>query len=726
MEMPHSDSGRTFTLRADSRYTCAMHFEVTKNSAHVEQNGRVRFLVDGAEYFDELADVLEQAENTILIAGWAIDPKCWLRPQNAVGARLPLQTFLRRLVAAKPTLTVYLLIWDMSETYRFSTNPWSIFQKGWLPHPRIRLVYDDHYPFGGCQHQKFVVIDDEVAFCGGIDVTTGRWDTPEHLVDDPRRIDAYGLKHGPFHDLQIRVSGESAAYLGRLFRQRWRRVSVRRGFSNRVRKTPIVLAEGVEARKIAISRTDPVTRPPTEEVRQMAHDLMFAAKKRIYIENQYLTSRELGEALARRLEEPDGPEVIVVGPRQPAGWVEEVTVGVLRWRVVDSLRAADRHHRLRIVYPMASVSADVDVYVHAKLMIVDDRWVRIGSSNISRRSMTLDTEVDVTVEVDEVVGRELQVRLVAEHLGLPASQVAEDLEVLGSLRATLDRLQGVSDRTLLPLGKGPALTEREFAQDGDVLFDPAEPWELAALAEVFAGRQAGRNILETAPAGFVTIALTSASLTLWRLFFWDNFDWVEQAYAWAIASPFPAGIVLGLSLGVGLSAGLSTFIALLISHTVLGIFWGTLVVWLASILAAGLSYHWGTRFGRNAATKLFGERVQEVRRRLFSRGVFSVVALRSLPVSAFATVGFAAGAGDVPFRTYLIGSIVGVLPNLMLLGVAAYATSSFMTVPSFPGFLAMVVSVVFIGALTRTFLRAFERRENRKRSETIGRYDTIS
>src|SRR3569832_2150888 len=75
---------------------------------------------------------------------------------------------------------------------------------------------------GGSHHQKVVVIDDQLAFAGGLDLTLGRWDTPDHVPDDPRRIELNPAPARPYHDVQVAVSGAAARALGELARERWR------------------------------------------------------------------------------------------------------------------------------------------------------------------------------------------------------------------------------------------------------------------------------------------------------------------------------------------------------------------------------------------------------------------------------------------------------------------------------------------------------------------------
>src|SRR5207248_92909 len=91
----------------------------------------------------------------------------------------------------------------------------------WQPHRRVHLRYDDTHPLAGSHHQKLVVIDDRLAFVGGLDFAARRWDTPGHRPDDPRRV-ANGKTYPPFHDVMIAVDGEAAAVLAGIARKRWR------------------------------------------------------------------------------------------------------------------------------------------------------------------------------------------------------------------------------------------------------------------------------------------------------------------------------------------------------------------------------------------------------------------------------------------------------------------------------------------------------------------------
>src|SRR3569832_835489 len=140
---------------------------------------------------------------------------------------------------------------------------------------------------------------------------------------------------------------------------------------------------------VAIARTIPEY-DGNEEVRESERlylDAIAAAERCIYIENQYFTSAVIAEALAARLREAEGPEIVIVLPHSTEGWLAQATMDVIRLRLLQRLKDADHAGRLRIFYPDIPGLSDKPINVHAKLMVVDDDFVRVGSSNLNNRSM---------------------------------------------------------------------------------------------------------------------------------------------------------------------------------------------------------------------------------------------------------------------------------------------------------------------------------------------------
>lgn len=653
-------------------------FRPGDNAWVVVRDTRAKVFVDGRDYFAALVPALEQAEHTIYVAAWMLNAGTWLRPEADERARVPLERFLRGLLRRKRHLRIYVLVWDPTASAGLGQAFRPIFLPDWRPTPRFRFRYDDRVPLGGSHHQKFVVVDDALAFCGGIDLTEGRWDTPEHRATDPRRADAEGTAHGPFHDTQVQVEGEAARALGRLFRERWQRCTRRR-----LREPPRVTrpwpsappgsGHELPAARLAFARTDAVGEPTVRENQALWRDAVAAARRLVYVENQYLTSREVGAALAQRLLEPDGPEVVIIGPRRPAGWLEEVTVGLLRWRVVDMLRAADLHGRLRLYYPMASIAEDVATYVHAKLLIVDDRLVRVGSANLARRSLALDSELDAALIVPdepEARGRvtALLHALVAEHLATTPDAVAAAIERAGSVGGAIEALRS-GDHTLVALERGPGREDRELAQDGDVLLDPDEPVGLGAFTDAMIGAEARRALRDRLPHGFFGVLALCVGFAVYRLIPHTPGFGLPAVASWAQAQQ---GAPEGLALLAAIAAGASTLgvpvVAVVIAFTLaLGAVWGGLLAYVGVVVGSLTSYGLGALLGRTWARRLLGLDVAVLSRRMMRRGLLSFVTLRLLPIAAFPAVGVVAGASRARFGPYLAGSVLGSVPYVALL-----------------------------------------------------------
>ena len=414
-------------------------FVAGENCWRTAHAARVAVLVDGEAYFDAFAAAAEQAQRSILILAWDFNSQTVLRAP-ADGPPLLLGDFLNFLVRRRRRLEVRVLIWDYPMIFGTDREFPPIYGLGWKPHRRVRVRYDNTHPVGGCHHQKMVVIDDRIAFCGGIDLTARRWDTCEHRPGDARRVVA-GAPYPPFHDLMMMVDGEAAGALGVLARERWQAATGRRLESLPTRADPWPkcvepLTTDVE---IAVARTLPPgeQRPPVREVEALYLDLIAGAERYIYIENQYFTSEKIGEALAARLAQETGPEIVLVLRLLSHGWLEELTMQKLRHRLIERLRQADRGARFHAYYAFIDgLEAGTCIDVHSKLMLIDDAWLRVGSANLCNRSMALDSECDLALEASGRTDiarqiRALRDRLLAEHLGVPPERVAREIEARG-------------------------------------------------------------------------------------------------------------------------------------------------------------------------------------------------------------------------------------------------------------------------------------------------------
>jgi phosphatidylserine/phosphatidylglycerophosphate/cardiolipin synthase-like enzyme len=209
-------------------------------------------------------------------------------------------------------------------------------------------------------------------------------------------------------------------------------------------------------------------------------DMLRAARHSIYIEAQYFVNFAVGDLLARHLASHDGPEIVIVTSQTLPGAFERFVMGSNRDRLIRRMRRADRFGRLRVYHSVVPAAGDpCAVLIHAKLIIVDDVLMRVGSSNLNNRSVGLDTECDLAIEAGNEAQRRsigrLRERLLSEHLGVSPQSVAQALATEGSLVRAIDVLNHHT-RGLRPFEamatSGPA---RPFFGTG--LLDPKRPFE---------------------------------------------------------------------------------------------------------------------------------------------------------------------------------------------------------------------------------------------------------
>ena len=314
-----------------------------ENVWRVAKAERLSVLVDGDAYFQALEGVLEQAEREIWIVGWDFNPDIRLRPEDAQSPTLG--AFLLRLVEERPALTIRVLIWAMGPIY--SGKSLKMFRKRrWSSHPRIVLAFDNRHPIRGSHHQKTVVVDDQVAFVGGIDLTAKRWDTSDHRVEDPRRARPSGERYEPVHDLQVALEGEAARAAGEICRRRW--LFATDETVPAVEPVVTVRLDGIAAdmvgASVAFARTEPAIRgrPAAAEAMDLTLAALKAARRHIYIESQYFASKKVCDILCDKLSDPNGPDVVIVSTLSSHGTVERLVLGANRDRFVRRLSRPGR------------------------------------------------------------------------------------------------------------------------------------------------------------------------------------------------------------------------------------------------------------------------------------------------------------------------------------------------------------------------------------------------
>lgn len=470
---------------------------------------RAAFLIDTEAYFTAVFDALQKARRSILLLGWGFDPRTRLFPDGYDGPDDPDEVgrILVELACARPELDVRLLIWKSALPISASQEFFPHKARKWFEKTPVKFRLDDQVPFGACHHQKVLVIDDRLAFCGGGDIGVDRWDTAHHHDDEPRRIMPKQEQHPPRHEVMMMVDGPAAKALGDLFRERWRRAEKGEVMAPPPDAGgdpwPDHVPPALKDLDVAIARTEPSWkgRPLVEEIRRLNLACIAEARDVIYLENQYFTSPLVCEALAKRLAEPDGPEVVLISTGKAPSWFDQMTMDRARGTMIWRLRAADVFGRFRAYYP--TTPAGEVIIVHSKVSVFDDRIARVGSANLNNRSGGFDTECELGVETDDADARlniaAFRDRLVGHFMGMTGDTVAKARAEFGGLGHAIDALN--REGRLAPIeppmmtGIGEFIAAYHIGDPSDT----ADSWRLARRRERLF--QEARRISDAGSAG---------------------------------------------------------------------------------------------------------------------------------------------------------------------------------------------------------------------------------
>jgi phosphatidylserine/phosphatidylglycerophosphate/cardiolipin synthase-like enzyme len=421
-------------------------------------------IIDGHDYYKAFYQAALRARHYIFLAGWQFDSSVkLLREQDKEPPPfgVTLITFLNELSERNKDLEIYLLAWDFSVIYTLDREWFQEWVFNWSTNERIHFRFDSSHAIGASHHQKFVVIDGLIAFAGGLDICSNRWDNRHHHLNNPDRIDPKGKPYEPYHDMVTFLKGSAAVQLSQLFRDRWQNSgggalelqSVTNREDQFIPEDMLVM----ENNKVALSRTQARTivpaQEPIHEIRNLYHDAILSAEKFIYFENQYFSSQAVFNALTLRMKNTKRPklQIVMLLPKKPHAFIEELSIGITQTKMLQTLKRTAQHegHSLGIYYTLAKGGEENDIatYIHSKLIIVDDKFLSVGSANITNRSMGLDTELNVSWEAgDEGDQRLLHsinnivISLLIEHTGVDEKIFREEFFVRNNLVASLNTL----------------------------------------------------------------------------------------------------------------------------------------------------------------------------------------------------------------------------------------------------------------------------------------------
>ncbi|HTK84572.1 MAG TPA: VTT domain-containing protein [Patescibacteria group bacterium] len=664
-------------------------FQEGKNCWRVEKVSRAAMLIDCANYYRALHEAIFKAQHSIFILGWDIDSRIeLLRGSEAKEAGCPATFFdlIQWKARCHPQMEIYLNRWNYSiffveQREAFSDLKWRIHSP-----PNIHYCLDGQIPYGASHHQKVVVIDDEIAFCGGMDVALARWDHREHHPKEAGRADPANLAgpekkvpFDPYHDIQIVVSGPIAAAFGELARERWRLaagfdpIAVRQAnFENAPYAWPASAKTCLSNVDAAIALTIPpeYDQPPVKQIERLYIDLIRRAEKFIYMENQYYTHLPVAYALNRQLRKKPDLRVLAVGCHNPHGRIEGESMWSGRVKFGDVLRSGGVADRALLAYPMSREDGEEkDIHIHSKIMIIDDRYLRVGSSNCNHRSMGFDTECDLVIEADEATRPAIAAirnDLIREHTGRELADIerlaqgeAKVEEFLTYLSHSRQHLCKINDEKYrrTPLGK----ISRKLG-DPEKPIIPGE-WTMPYR---YAGTK--RNLPQRLFVTIFILALVIGFALLWKvtpLAEYASTDKIVELLERIRSSPWAIPVTLGLYL-VG---GLIFFpVNILTAATAIafGPVPGAIISMVGSMLGAAIGFLVGRWLGLRSLRVFLGALPEKAAQYAKNSNVAGITMLRLIPIAPFGTINMALGVANVPFRTYLAGTFLGLLPGKLV------------------------------------------------------------
>jgi uncharacterized membrane protein YdjX (TVP38/TMEM64 family) len=355
-----------------------------------------------------------------------------------------------------------------------------------------------------------------------------------------------------------------------------------------------------------------------------------------------------------------------------------------------------------VLHPRVPGVSDDAFTVHAKVLVVDDDLLRVGSANLSNRSMGLDSECDLTVEAEgagpvrEAI-RAVRARLLGEHLGLDPHRVAARLADSPSFVAAIDAMRG-DGRSLVDLPTAEESTgglDRTLARTE--MLDPERPMSFEAWLHAQEASEPVRAARHTARR----LAAASAALLLfWLVERWSDpgdvlgparIDaWQQALAASALTGPAATALAFACSLA-------------LVPLTLIGLVYGVLLPPLTAVLALAVGaaasvpvgYLLGRSLLRDTVRALAGRHLNRLARALEGAGPLSIALLRQASRSAFGVVNLVAGASRVPLRPLVLGTLLGLVPGALLLvgwtHLAWWLTASSRGVPALVAIAALAL-----------------------------------
>ena len=144
----------------------ALGYNVGNACWRTERAARASVIVDADAYFTAARSAMMKAQKRIFLIGWDFDARIRLAGDDQDEGPPTVGEFITWLVDRRPQLQVHILRWDIGTLKTLLHGRTVLTVLKWIRHPRIHLKLDSHHPVGASHHQKIIVIDDCMAFCG--------------------------------------------------------------------------------------------------------------------------------------------------------------------------------------------------------------------------------------------------------------------------------------------------------------------------------------------------------------------------------------------------------------------------------------------------------------------------------------------------------------------------------------------------------------------------------
>ncbi len=689
---------RTETVAKNAPVNCPL-FREGDTCWRQDRVSHAAVIVDCANYYRALHESICQARYSVFILGWDIDSRIeLLRGKDKKQTSCPSRLFelLQWKARETPGIQIYLNRWDYSFAMAGDREGLSLIR--WKLHSPENIHYclDSMVPIGACHHQKIIVIDDEIAFCGGMDIALIRWDRRQHKPFNRLRKDPGGTyapiteqEFGPYHDIQVIYAGPMVRHFAEWARKRWQiatgkeAILPRRGEEHHV---PPIWPESVARHfcdirgGIALTMPRLSHQPGHREIEPLYLEMIQRAKRFIYIENQYLTCTRIADALRQQLEQQPHLRILMVSSRDPQGVFERLVLWYGRYHFRKRLERGDMKQRIVLAYPACrDGTLEKPVHIHSKLMIVDDSLLRVGSANLNQRSMGMDSECDVTLEAstNEHYRTIAAIRndLIREHTGMPLKQIERVVQgeeplqtVLHEVHESQQHLRQIDDSAY----RGSVISKWL-----SMLVDSDSP---VCHAVVLTSRTKRRIFWAICLLVFVSIAAQYAPTETWA----SSLSPEGLARLMQGQQYGPWGMMIGL--GAYMAGSLLFLPHFMLTAAAVMLFSpqdAFAVAMGGSLLGSALGYAVGRRMGERFWPNLLGNYLHIIKHHAEKSGVMEITVLRMMPLAPYMVVNLVLGMTKVPLFAFLMGTTLALAPGTAAFCLLGHSLTALLQDPNF-------------------------------------------